>query len=250
MCYVSTKVIELGSCAFRQWRADHSHCHYLHGYQLKAKYWFGCKELDNKNWAVDFGGLKDLKEGLIGPGYGYQWRFFNSPYNKQSGEPFSEINGIDQLQLIIDQLKDPEKRTSRRLIMTAWNPCQLDQMALPPCHVLCQFNVHDGNKLSCTMYQRSVDTMLGLPFNIASYAILLHLLAKEVNMIPGDLIFNGGDCHIYSNQIEGVKEQLERKTYNLPKIKLNNKSIFDLEYQDIEIVGYESSPTIQFPLSN
>jgi thymidylate synthase len=170
-------------------------------------------------------------------------------------------------------------------MVNAWNVGELDQMVLPPCHFgfqcytseltieqrkkwWCDYFEKDisyaddiseseldeqlvpKRKLDLKWFQRSVDSPLGLPFNIASYAILLHLLAKEVNMVPNDLIFSGGDCHIYLNQIKGVNEQLKRETFKLPKLKLHNKSIFDFKYEDIEIIDYKSSPTIQFPLSN
>ena len=127
---------------------------------------------------LDSRGLHHYREGLIGPGYGFQWRHFGGDYDADTNT--SRINrGVDQLQQIIDVLKDPAQRTSRRLIMTAWNPSQLDQMALPPCHMMCQFNVHDGNKLSCAMTQRSCDELLGVPFNIASYSFLTHLLVSD-----------------------------------------------------------------------
>ena len=141
---------------------------------------------------LDSRGLQKYEVDELGPIYGRQWRHFNKKYitNKQNelsgfknlsgwrdDDWIKEDNGIDQLQQIIDALKDPKQRTSRRLIMTAWNPCQLDEMALPPCHILCQFNVHDGNKLSCALYQRSCDFFLGIPFNIASYSLLTHLIA-------------------------------------------------------------------------
>ncbi len=135
---------------------------------------------------LDSRGLFNYEEDELGTLYGYQWRNFNAPYithaDKKSAESMDTCSksyyelkqkGIDQLQQIIDALKDPKQRTSRRLIMSAWNPCQLDQMALPPCHIMCQFNVHDGNKLSCSMYQRSADFCLGVPFNIASYSFLI-----------------------------------------------------------------------------
>jgi thymidylate synthase len=227
--------------------------------------------------------------GELGPVYGKQWRswggYEQQPAGWHHGSPseYRQVPKNDQITELINLLKtNPD---SRRLIVSAWNVSELPKMALPPCHFGFQCYTSElgyqqrikwwcdslgkhisyaedlderkldelgvpKRKLDLKWFQRSVDSPLGLPFNISSYAILLHLLAKEVNMIPGDLIFNGGDCHIYLNQVKGVKEQLERKTYKLPKIKLNNKSIFELEYQDIEIMGYESSPTIQFPLSN
>ena len=181
---------------------------------LKELLWFIRGETDNKLlqdqgvhiWDgnssrefLDSRGLYDNPEGMLGPIYGFQWRHFNAPYDNQSGKALDK--GIDQLQQIIDQLKDPEWRFSRRLIMTAWNPSQLDEMALPPCHIMCQFNVHDGNKLSCCMMQRSVDVPLGSPFNIASYSFLTHLLAKHCGLEAHEFIYFMGNCHIYEDHI-------------------------------------------------
>lgn len=200
---------------------------------------------------LDSRGLKDLKEGLIGPGYGYQWRFFNSPYNKQSGEPFSETNGVDQLQQIIDQLKDPEKRTSRRLIMTAWNPVQVDQMALPPCHILAQFNVHDGNKLSCALYQRSCDFPVGSPFNITSYSFLTHLLAKHCGLEAHEFIYFMGNVHIYEEHISAVEEQLSRvPTDMFPTLEIKEKkdNISDYVVDDFVVSNYKSQSAIKMKM--
>ena len=130
---------------------------------------------------MDSRGLTNYPVDELGPVYGRQWRYFNAlcdPYGKK----YHESKGVDQLQQIIDALKDPKQRTSRRLVLTAWNPVQLDQMALPPCHILCQFNVHDGNKLSCALYQRSADEFLGQPINIASDSFFTHLLAKHCGL--------------------------------------------------------------------
>ena len=156
-------------------------------------------------------------------------------------------NCIDQLQDIIDALKDPQQRSSRRLIMTAWNPCQLDQMALPPCHVLCQFNVHDGNKLSCALYQRSVDTILGQPFNIASYAFLTHLLAKHCGLEAYEFIHFMGNCHLYENAIDAAKLQIQRKPYPFPtvSIKTIREKIEDYTVEDFEIQNYQSHDAIK-----
>jgi thymidylate synthase len=228
---------------------------------------------------------KELAE--LGPIYGKQWRKwktekFKKYFNKWGYEDEKRIY-IDQIQNLIRDLKSTPD--SRRLLVSAWNVSEIDDMALPPCHFGFQcytekislkerikwwcdslnknisfaedateeFLDQRGvpkRKLSLKWFQRSVDVPLGLPFNIASYALLLHLLAKECNMVADKLIFNGGDCHIYQNQIDGVKEQLTRKTYRLPSIKLNNKSIFDIEYSDINIVSYQCSDVIKFPLSN
>ncbi len=229
------------------------------------------------------------KWGELGPVYGAQWRHWGGKEKVTAGwyhgspSEYKEMNKNDQITDLINDLKiNPD---SRRLIVSAWNVEKLSQMTLPPCHFVFQCyttqmshnerikfwcdslgkSLHyaedftkekldslgvPSRKLDLMWTQRSCDTPLGIPFNIASYALLLHLLAKEVNMVANDLIFSGGDCHIYVNQIKGVNEQLKRETFKLPKLKLNNKSIFDLKYEDIEILNYQSSPTIHFPLSN
>lgn len=229
------------------------------------------------------------KWGELGPVYGKQWRRFSGFEKKaiswEHGAPsfFKNINKGDQIVDLIRDLKN--KPDSRRLMVNSWNVSELDQMVLPPCHFAFQcytsklslearqklyaqrirkseYYVQDLNhdfltekgvperNLDLKWFQRSVDQFLGLPFNIASYAILLHLLAKEVNMVPNRLIFNGGDCHIYRNHIEQCKLQMTRETYKLPKLILKNNSIFDLKFEDIEIVDYESSPVIKASLSN
>jgi len=205
----------------------------------------------------------------LGPIYGYQWRNFNKPYlsnyiqktknqEELSGlridddwiEKESNQNGIDQLQQIIDALKDPKQRTSRRLVMTAWNPCQLDQMALPPCHILCQFNVHDGNKLSCALYQRSNDEALGTCFNIASYSFLTHLLAKHCGLEAYEFVYFKGNCHLYEDHIETIKEQLNREPYPFPTvfIKQVRENINDYQVEDFEIQNYQHHPQIKFQM--
>ena len=221
------------------------------------------------------------KWGDLGPVYGKQWRAWGG-YNGQVTSYKTESNN-DQITELIDRLKnDPD---SRRLMVMAWNVEELPKMALPPCHFGFQCYTSElsyqqrikcwcdnlgkhisyaddlneekldklgvpKRKLDLKWFQRSVDSFLGLPFNITSYAILLHLLAKEVNMIPGDLIFNGGDCHIYSNHINQCKTQMNQKTFSLPKIELHNSSIFNIVYEDIKIIGYESSASIKGDLSN
>jgi thymidylate synthase len=211
---------------------------------------------------LDSRGLNLTSEDIIGPGYGYQWRYFNANYNCFNGkrlynpdEPdiFKEtktVKGIDQLQQIIDALKDPEQRNSRRLIMTAWNPSQIDQMALPPCHVLCQFNVHDGNKLSCSMYQRSNDEACGTPFNIASYSFLTHLLAKHCGLEAHEFIYFKGNCHIYENHIDSIKTQLLREPYPFPTVSIKNvkDNINDYKVEDFEIHNYQHHPQIKFQM--
>ena len=211
---------------------------------------------------LDSRGLNLNPEGILGPIYGYQWRNFNANYNCFSGKrllnnDFNDIQrnninfkGIDQLQQIIDALKDPKQRTSRRLIMTAWNPCQLDQMALPPCHILCQFNVHDGNKLSCIMFQRSNDEACGTPFNIVSYSFLTHLLAKHCGLEAHEFVYFKGNCHIYEDHIEGIKTQLLREPFPFPTISIKQirENINDYQVEDFEIHNYQHHPQIKFQM--
>ena len=208
---------------------------------------------------LDSRDLHDYPEGILGPIYGRQWRDFNGTYDVCKCPPFANCfcnhlkirrNRIDQLQDIIDALKNPVERTSRRLIMTAWNPCQLADMALPPCHVMCQFNVHDGNKLSCAMYQRSVDTMLGEPFNIASYCFLTHLLAKHCGLEAYEFIHFMGNCHIYEQHIEGAKLQIQREPYSFPNlfIKEIRENINEYQVEDFEIHNYQHHPQINFQM--
>ena len=195
----------------------------------------------------------------MGPGYGYQWRFFNANYNYFNGKRLLNVNepdiysktknfvGIDQLQQIIDALKDPNQRTSRRLIMTAWNPAQIEQMALPPCHILCQFNVHDSNKLSCALYQRSCDVICGQPFNIASYSFLTHLLAEHCGLEAYEFVYFMGNCHIYEEHIEAAKSHLTREPKIFPTINIKHirGNINDYQVDDFVINNYESHEPIK-----
>ena len=186
-------------------------------------------------------------EGDLGPIYGHQWRFFNASYN--NCETDYTGNGVDQLQNIIDSLKDDEDRFSRRLILSAWNPEQLDEMALPPCHVMSQFNVSPNNELSCMLFQRSGDVGLGVPFNIASYAMLTHILAKHCNLKPNKLIHLIGDAHIYEEHIEPLKQQIVRPHYKMPTIEINKKDcIDDYNFNDIKINNYLYHPTIKMKM--
>ncbi len=199
---------------------------------------------------LDSRGLQDYSTGECGPIYGYQWRHFNANYipQKNRTSDFSlENKGVDQLQYVIDTIKsDP---TSRRLFMSAWNPCQLDQMCLPPCHVSYQFYVSNGEYLSCSMTQRSGDMFLGVPFNIASTALLTYMIAHVTNLKPKSIHLNIGDAHIYEDHVEAVKEQLLRTPYNMPQLEINRKetisTIEDFTYEDFVIKNYECHPTIK-----
>ena len=196
---------------------------------------------------LDSRGLQKYEVDELGPIYGRQWRQFNKPFFSKGQEDVTKEEGIDQLQQIIDALKDPKQRTSRRLIMTAWNPCQLDQMALPPCHILCQFNVHDGNKLSCMMMQRSADFFLGIPFNIASYSILTHLIAKHCGLEAYEFIHCMGNCHLYENAIDAAKLQITREPFEFPTLSISQikENINDYQVEDFEIHNYKHHEVIK-----
>ncbi|MFW6203973.1 MAG: thymidylate synthase [Actinomycetota bacterium] len=176
-------------------------------------------------------------DGDLGPVYGVQWRSWPTP----SGER------VDQISQVIDDIRrNPD---SRRLIVSAWNVADIDRMALPPCHVLFQFYVARG-ALSCQLYQRSADLFLGVPFNIASYALLTHMVAAQTGYRPGEFIWTGGDCHIYDNHVEQVREQLTREPYPFPGLRLAARdSIFDYRYEDVEVVGYRHHPAIKAPVA-
>jgi thymidylate synthase len=178
------------------------------------------------------------ENGDLGPVYGSQWRSWPAPGGKK----------IDQIANVIQQIKS--KPDSRRHIVSAWNPAEVDNMALLPCHALFQFYVADG-KLSCQLYQRSADYFLGVPFNIASYALLLEMFAQQCDLIPGEFVWTGGDVHLYSNHFEQAKLQLSREPFPLPKlvIKRRPNSIFDYEFEDFEIVNYQSHPGIKAPIA-
>lgn len=173
-------------------------------------------------------------EGNLGPVYGKQWRAWQTPDGRV----------IDQISEVIKQIKtNPD---SRRLIVNAWNVGELDKMALPPCHLLFQFYVAD-KKLSCQLYQRSADSFLGVPFNIASYSLLTHMVAQQCDLDVGDFVWTGGDCHIYLNHLEQVKLQLSRTPYPLPQLQIKRKpaSIFDYVFDDFEVLNYQSHPHIK-----
>ena len=174
------------------------------------------------------------ENGDLGPVYGVQWRRWPTPDGRT----------VDQIEQIIRQLR--ESPDSRRIILSAWNVAEIDNMALPPCHCLAQFYVADG-KLSCQMYQRSCDIFLGVPFNIASYALLTHMLAQQADLTVGDFIWTGGDCHLYSNHLAQADEQLTREPLPLPRLAIKRRpdSIFDYQYEDFEILNYQSHPHIK-----
>ncbi|PZU38792.1 MAG: thymidylate synthase [Acidovorax sp.] len=195
----------------------------------------GCTIWDE--WARD--------DGSLGPVYGVQWRSWPTP----------DGGHIDQIQQVIDTLKTHPD--SRRIIVSAWNVAELDQMALMPCHAFFQFYVApsqvagEPGKLSCQLYQRSADIFLGVPFNIASYALLTHMVAQQCDLQVGDFIWTGGDCHIYSNHFEQVQTQLARQPYAYPTLQIKRRpaSIFDYAYEDFEVVGYEHHPAIKAPVA-
>ena len=178
------------------------------------------------------------ENGDLGPVYGHQWRSW----------PLPNGGAIDQLSMVIDTIKrNPD---SRRLLVTAWNPAEVDKMALPPCHCLFQFYVADG-KLSCQLYQRSADVFLGVPFNIASYALLTMMVAQVCGLKPGEFVHTTGDTHIYRNHFEQVETQLSREPRPLPRMRLNPevKSIFDFKYEDFTLEGYDPWPSIKAPVA-
>lgn len=192
---------------------------------------------------LDSRGLNDYPVGELGPIYGFQWRNFNYNIDKN--------NGIDQLSNIIEELKNPEKRNSRRMVMTAWNPLLLDKMALPPCHVICQFHVKDGKYLSCALFQRSMDAILGCPTNIICYSLLTHILAKHCDLEVDEFIHFIGNVHIYKEHLEGVKTQIQRDPFKFPKIIIKNKkkNIEDYEFDDIYFVEpYNYHDKIKFKM--
>ena len=204
----------------------------------------------NGNASKQFLESRSLKyeEDDLGPVYGHQWRHFNAPYTT-CNEDYSG-KGVDQLEYIINSLKDPEKRSSRRLVMSAWNPCQLDEMALPPCHILVQFHVTDGNLLSCSMFQRSGDVGLGVPFNIASYSFLLHLVAKHCGLVPYEFYYHLGNAHIYEEHLEPLKHQITRKPYAFPTLEIVNihENIEDYVIDDFKITNYNYHDTIKMDM--
>ena len=183
----------------------------------------------------------DPETGNLGPVYGVQWRSWPAP------TPEDPHHTIDQIAKVLDLIRTHPD--SRRMIVTAWNPAQIDSMALPPCHALFQFYVADG-RLSCQLYQRSCDMFLGVPFNIASYALLTLMMAQQADLEPGEFVWTGGDCHIYDNHVEQVLEQLSRKPYPYPTMRIRKAdSIFSYQYEDFEVVDYQCHPVIKAPVA-
>jgi thymidylate synthase len=177
------------------------------------------------------------EDGDLGPVYGVQWRSWPTP----------DGGTVDQLAQVLETLRrDPD---SRRMVVSAWNVADIPRMALAPCHALFQFYVADG-RLSCQLYQRSADMFLGVPFNIASYALLTHMVAAQAGLEPGDFVWTGGDCHVYDNHVEQVREQLSREAYPMPRLRLRPApSLFEHVLEDVEVVGYRHHPTISAPVA-
>ncbi len=200
--------------------------------------WFLAGDTNNntlKDQRVNIWNAWAKEDGQLGPIYGHQWRNFNS-------------QNIDQVNNIISQIKD--NPSSRRLLVSAWNPAQNDQMALPPCHFAWQVVQSDFDELSMVLYMRSNDVFLGLPYNIASYSLLLELICKTTGFKPGDLFYTAADCHLYQNHIDQAKLQLERVPYSKPKLVIANKpDIFSYTVDDIKLEGYTSHPSIQAPIA-
>jgi thymidylate synthase len=177
-------------------------------------------------------------DGELGPVYGVQWRSWPTP----------DGGHVDQIAQVLGEIRaNPD---SRRLIVSAWNVAEIPRMRLPPCHLMFQFYVAQG-RLSCQLYQRSCDIFLGVPFNIASYALLTHLVAQQCDLAPGDFVWTGGDCHIYANHFEQVREQLARTPYPYPRLQIGRRpaTLFDYRYEDFEIVGYQAHPHIKAPVA-
>ncbi|CAL8073106.1 unnamed protein product [Orchesella dallaii] len=215
--------------------------------ELKAKgvhIWDG----NSSREFLDKMGFKDRDEGDLGPVYGFQWRHFGAEYKTMKDDYAGQ--GVDQLQQVIDMIKnDPY---SRRIIMTAWNPSDLPQMALPPCHCLAQFYVDPvKNELSCQLYQRSADIGLGVPFNIASYALLTRMLAHVTGRLPGDFVHTLGDAHVYSNHVDALKIQIDRKPRAFPTLKIKREvtNIEDFNADDFDVQGYSPYGKIEMKMA-
>jgi len=190
----------------------------------------------------------DYNENDLGPIYGHQWRHFNASYENCNSD--YKNKGVDQLKYIINSLRDPKEKYSRRLILSSWNPCQLNEMALPPCHVLVQFHVSKKDELSCSLYQRSGDLGLGVPFNILSYSALTYLIAKHCNLKPKEFIYHLGNAHVYDDHIEPLMKQIERKPYKFPKLYIQCKrhTIEQYKINDFIIENYQFHDSIKMKM--
>jgi thymidylate synthase len=186
------------------------------------------------------------EKGELGPIYGHQWIKWPKYMKVEGTDNLYNLEPINQIKNLIDQIKT--NPNSRRLIVSAWNVADIDQMALPPCHLLFQFYVVNG-RLDCQLYQRSADVALGVPFNIASYALLMTMIAQECDLTPGIFTHTTGDTHIYSNHIEGIKKQLERSAFKSPTLTLAKKPFWDIKFEDFEVTGYEHHPFIKFEVA-
>jgi len=192
----------------------------------------------NVAWLRDQGVSIWDERGELGPVYGKQWRAWRAPDGRT----------IDQIRVALEQLRGTPD--SRRILVSAWNVGELEQMRLMPCHALFQFHVADG-RLSCQLYQRSADVFLGVPFNIASYALLTHMFAQQCDLAPGDFIWTGGDCHLYRNHLEQARLQLARAPFPLPRLLIKRRpaTLFDYTFEDFEFVGYQHHPAIAAPVA-
>ena len=231
---------------------------------LKELLWFIRGKTDNRllqdagvhiwddNASRDFlesRGLSHYADGDLGPVYGHQWRHFNATYSTCEADYTGK--GVDQLSEIIRCLKHPVERFSRRLIMSAWNPCQLNEMALPPCHILCQFNVDNQNRLSCALYQRSGDVGLGVPFNIASYSFLTHLLAKHCGLVAHEFVYHLGNAHIYDDHVDILRtRQLQMKPFAFPQVEIGTlrDDINSYVLEDFRITDYRCHSTLKMTM--
>ena len=197
---------------------------------------------------LDSRGLQRNRTGDLGPVYGHQWRHFNARYISCDHDYTGQ--GVDQLQNIATALRNPTLRTSRRLVMTAWNPCQIDDMALPPCHALVQFSVDNQDGLSCALYQRSGDIGLGVPFNIASYSMLTHILAHHSGLHAKELVHFLGDAHIYEAHQGGLMLQVRRSPTRFPRVVVSGRdNLCDYDVGDLEVTGYSPHPKIHLPMA-
>ncbi|RNA03040.1 thymidylate synthase [Brachionus plicatilis] len=210
--------------------------------QKGVKIWDG----NSSREFLDKHGFYDRQEGDLGPIYGFQWRHFGAQYKDMHTD--YQNQGIDQLNEVIQKIKsNPD---DRRIIMSAWNPIDIPKMALPPCHCFVQFYVSDG-ELSCMLYQRSADMGLGVPFNIASYALLTHMIAHVTGLKAGEFVHTIGDCHVYLNHVAALEEQLKREPRKFPTLRIKNKrtNIEEFELSDFEVAGYDPYPTIKMEMA-